>query len=383
MKPHNHQDAPKNRRTSRRGFIKKAALTGVASGFLGFPAVMRAHAAAPLKVKIQTAWASGNLGYLKFQDLCQSIAEVTEGKILFEGYQAGTVVETTRLFEAVKSGILDAMHCFDGYWTGIMPEATFLTSYPFGLDRPDQWETWHYELGGNAIAQEAYGRYNMHYIGPIQHGDNLIHSRLPLQSFEDFMGKRIRFPSGIIADIFRSAGVSTALLPSAEIYPALSKGDIDATDYVGAAINYELGLGEIAKFIIMGPPSTPCLHQAVDLMSIAFNLHTWRRIPSHFQKLITMAVRKHSYDQYAAIQAADMIALAKMQQDQGVQIIRLTDHDVAKFKRFAPPVWLKYAQQSALAMRAFKSQLELMKSAKLRYISVYDLVDLDGKPLIF
>ncbi len=371
------------RRITRRSFIKKAVLPGAAAGALGFPAIMRASAAAPLKIRIQTVWGSGNLGYFKFQELCQSIAEVTDGKILFEGFQGGTVVETSRMFEAVKSGILDAMHCFDSYWTGILPVATFLTSYPFGLDRPDQWETWHNELGGNAIAQEAYGRHNMHYIGPIQHGDNLIHSRIPLRSFEDFINKRIRFPSGIIADVFRLAGVSTVLLPSSEIYPALANGDIDAADYVSAAVNYELGLGDIAKFIIMGPPATPCLHQPVDSMSIEMNLHAWRKIPQHFQKLIEMAVKKHSYEQYAAIQAADMIALAKMQQELQVEIIRLTDEDVAKFKRFAPPIWLKWAQKSTLAMRAFKSQLEFMKSAKLNYISDHEMIDLKGRPLIF
>jgi hypothetical protein len=49
---------------------------------------------------------------------------------------------------------------------------------------------------------------------------------------------------------------------------------------VGAAVNYNLGFGEIAKYIVMGPPSTPCLHQPVDLMSIEVNMNTWNKIPS-------------------------------------------------------------------------------------------------------
>ena len=97
----------------------------------------------------------------------------------------------------------------------------------------------------------------MMYLGPIQHDDNLIHSKVPIRSFEDFKGKKIRYPGGIIADIYRAAGVSTVLLPGGEVYPALEKGVIDASDFVGWAVNYNLGFAEIAKYIILGPPSTP------------------------------------------------------------------------------------------------------------------------------
>ena len=116
------------------------------------------------------------------------------------------------------------------------------------MDRPDQWETWFTSLGGKEIAREAYAAHNIHWIGPIQHDDNIIHSKVPIRSFEDYQGKKIRFPGGMIADIFRAAGVSTVLLPGGEVYPALEKGVIDGADFVGAAINYNLGFGEVAKY---------------------------------------------------------------------------------------------------------------------------------------
>ncbi len=184
------------------------------------------------------------------------------------------------------------------------------------------------------------------WIGPIQHDDNLIHSKVPIRSFEDFKGKKIRYPGGIIADIYRSAGVATVLLPGGEVYPALEKGVIDGADFVGAAINYNLGYGEIAKYIIMGPPSTPCLHQPVDLMSVEVNMNSWKKIPPHLQMLFEAAVSKHSYDQYTAIQAADIVAFEKFQKEQGVEVIRLKDSDIEKFKKFAPALWVKWAKKS-------------------------------------
>jgi TRAP-type mannitol/chloroaromatic compound transport system substrate-binding protein len=377
------QNDTQEENTSRRGFLKKAAVAGAAAGALGFPAVMRVSAAAPIALRVQTAWDAGTLGFVKFNDFCQEVGEASEGKILFKGLPAGAIVGTFEMFDAVKAGVFDAMHCFDVYWPGKIPVATFLSSYPFGLDRPDQWETWYNELGGKEFAREAYGRHNMHWIGPIQNDDNLIHSKVPIRTFEDFKDKRIRYPGGIIADIYRTAGVSTVLLPGGEVFPALEKGLIDAADYVGAAINYNLGFGEIAKYIIMGPPSTPCLHQPVDLMSLNVNMRTWEKIPSHFQTLIEAMVKKHSYDQYAAIQAADIEAFEKLQTEQGVEVIRLKETDIDKFRKFAPQMWVKWAKKSPLAMKAFKSQLEFMKSVKMGYMTDADMVDLKGRKLVF
>jgi len=206
---------------------------------------------------------------------------------------------------------------------------------------------------------------------------------VPIRSFEDFKGKKIRYPGGIIADIYRAAGVSTVLLPGGEVYPALEKGVIDASDYVGAAINYNLGFGEIAKYIIMGPPSTPCLHQPVDIMSIEVNMNTWKKIPKVLQQLFEAMIDKHSYDHYTAIQKADLIAFDKFVNEQHVEIIRLKDSDIEKFKRFAPELWVKWAKKHPLAMKAFKSQLEYMKSIKIGYITDKDMVDSNGKKLDF
>lgn len=368
-------------KTSRRNFLKAAAVAG-AAGAMGFPAVMRAHAAETIKIKIQTAWDAGTLGFTKFKEFCQMVGDMTENKVVFEGFPAGAIVGTFEMFDAVKAGVFDAMHCFDVYWPGKIPAATFLSSYPFGMDRPDQWDTWYRALGGIDIARQAYGEHNMHWIGPIQHDDNLIHSKVPIRSFEDFKGKKIRYPGGIIADIYRAAGVSTVLLPGGEVYPALEKGVIDGADFVGAAINYNLGFGEIAKYIIMGPPSTPCLHQPVDLMSVSINTNTWQKIPKHFQQLIEAAVYKHSYDQYTSIQAADIVAFDKFKA-QGVEVIRLKEEDIAKFRKFAPEMWVKWAKKHPLAMKAFKSQFEFMKSVKVGYITDADMVDVNGKKLEF
>jgi TRAP-type mannitol/chloroaromatic compound transport system substrate-binding protein len=361
--------------TSRRGLFKAAAVAGATTA-LGFPAVVRAQA--PVKWRIQTAWQPGTAGYRQFQKFCANVKELSEGQLQFQPLPEAAIVGTFEMFEAVKGGVLDAMHCFSNYWPGRMPVSPFLSSYPLGLDRPDQWETWYYELGGLQIARKAYRTHNMFFVGPIQHDLNLIHSKVPIRSFEEFKGKRIRYPGGMISEIFAHAGVSTVILPGGEVYQALERGLLDASDYTGPAVNYDLGFAEVAKYIILGPPSTPCLHQPVDLMDLTVNMSKWTALSKHQQEIVIAATRHHSWDQYAYIQKENIAAWEKFKA-RGVQVIRLSEDDIQKFRRYAIPMWFKWAKRDPLAKEAFASQLAFMRSINVGYVPDSMLVDTDGK----
>ena len=364
--------------TSRRGFLKAAALGGAAAATAGFPAIVKAQA--PIKWKVQTAWDAGTVGFTAFKAFCDNVKELSEGKLEFTPFPAGAIVGTFEMFEAVKAGIFDAMHVFTLYWAGKMPVTAFLSSYPLGLDTPAQWETWYYGLGGLDIARRAFAKHGIYYVGPIQHDMNIIHLKVPIRSFEEFKGKKLRYPGGMIAEIYASAGVATVLLPGGEVYPALEKGVIDGADFVGPAVNYNLGFAEVAKYILIGPPSTPCLHQPVDLMDLTVNMGKWNALPKHLQEVVAAAVREHSWNQYAMIQKEDIAAWDKFKA-KGVEIIRLKDSDIEKFRKFAIPMWFKWAKKDPFATEAFASQLAYMKTISVGYVSDSDLVGLDGKKL--
>jgi TRAP-type mannitol/chloroaromatic compound transport system substrate-binding protein len=361
--------------SSRRAFIGAAGVAG-GTAAMAFPAVARAQA--PIRWRVQSAWQPGTAGYAAFQKFCAHVKDISEGKLVFQPFPEHGIVNTFELFNAVRGGVLDAMHCFSNYWFSVMPVSAFLSSYPLGLDRPDQWETWYYELGGLQIARKAYRAHNMFFVGPIQHDLNLIHSKVPIRSFEEFKGKRIRYPGGMIAEIFSHAGVSTVILAGGEVYQALERGLIDASDYTGPAVNWDLHFADVAKYIIMGPSSTPCLHQPVDLMDLTVNLAKWTALSKHLQDLVVAATRQHSWDQYAAIQKANLAAWDRYKAA-GVQVIRLSEDDIQKFRRHAIPMWFRWAKRDPLAKEAFASQLAFMRSINVGYVPDSMLVDVDGK----
>ena len=352
-----------------------AAAAG-STALVGFPAVVASQAT--VRWRVQSAWQPATPGYTAFQRYCANVKLLSEGKLEFQPFPASGIVGTFEMFDAVKDGRLDAMHCFSNYWVNQLPATAFFSSYPLALDRPDQWETWFYGLGGLELARKAYRPHNMFFVGMIQHDLNLIHSKIPIRSFEEFKGKRIRFPGGMIAEIFSYAGVSTVILAGGDVKGALEKGVLDASDYTGPAQNYDLGFSAVTKYIIMGPTTTPCLHQPVDLMDLTVNLGKWNALSKHLQEMVIAATRQHSTDQYAFIQKANIAAWEKYKAD-GVQIIRLSEADIQKFRRYAIPMWFKWAKADPLAREAFASQLAFMKTFNVGYITDSMLVDVDGK----
>src|SRR3546814_17472904 len=84
------------------------------------------------------------------------------------------------------------------------------------LRNPHEWDVFFYSLGGLEIARELVAAVGMHYVGPIQHGANIIHSKVPIRSIEDFRGRKMRVPGGMVAELFQAAGAKTTLLTGGE-----------------------------------------------------------------------------------------------------------------------------------------------------------------------
>jgi TRAP-type mannitol/chloroaromatic compound transport system substrate-binding protein len=368
----------------RRDLLKAAlvagsgALVGCTNGKDGGPE--KAPAVPAIHWRVQSAWDAGTLGFNLLRELCASIKELTQGRLELEPFAAGALADTFEMLGALRSGKLDAINSFPGYFVKEIPACAFFTSYPLGMDRPDHWETWFYQLGGLELARRAFAEHGGFFVGPIQHDLNIIHSRVPIRSFEDFAGKRIRLPGGIISEVFEAAGVKTMTVAGADIYPKLESQEIDAAEFVGPAIDYDLGFGKVAKYVILGPPSTPSLHQPVDLWALIVATSKWNALPKHLQDLVVVATRQYSWSFYASIQKANLAAWERYR-DAGVTVIRLTEADVAKFRKVAIPFWFKWARKDVLTREAFGSQLAFMKSQGIAYLTDAELVDADGKKL--
>ena len=349
----------------RRQFLKSAAAG--ATLIAGAPFIGNAQAAKTTTWKIQTSW-PGGIGLDIFKNWCDSIIEKTGGELAFKPFGAKDVVGEFQLFDAVKNGVLDAMNPFTLYWAGRMPVAVFLSSYPLGLRNPHEWDVFYYGLGGLELAREVFGKMGLYYVGPIHHGPNIIHSKVPIRSIDDFRGRKMRLPGGMVAEVFQAAGAKTTLLPGSEIFPALEKGTIDVADYVGPAINYALGFHQVTKYISMGPPGFMSIYQPVDLMDLTVSQKSWDALSKNMKQFVEMEVHVYSDMHHAKIQVADQKAWKKFT-EAGTEITRLSQDDVEAFTKLSVPLWYKWANKDKYAAKAFKIQLDYMMSGSLGYVT--------------
>ncbi len=356
--------------SGRRSFLRKATGAAVAVGsaaVIGAPMIGNAQAAETTTWKIQTSW-PGGVGLEIFKDWCNGIIEKTGGELAFQPFGAKDVVGEFQLFDAVKNGVIDAMNPFTLYWAGRMPSAVFLSSYPLGLRNPHEWDVFFYGLGGLEMARSLFAKQGLYYVGPIHHGPNIIHSKVPIRSIDDFKGRKMRLPGGIVAELFQAAGAKTTLLPGSEIFPALEKGTIDVADYVGPAINHALGFHQVTDFISMGPPGFMSIYQPVDLMDLTVGQRSWDNLSPAMKRFVESEVHVYSDIHHAKIQKADQDAWKKFE-EAGTIITRLSASDVEAFTKIAVPLWYKWANKDTDAAKIFKVQLDYMKSGSLGYVT--------------
>jgi len=309
---------------------------------------------------VQEAYPAGLSGYRIFQRWAGTLAAMSDGRIDLKTYPEGGIVGTFDAFDAAQTGILDGWISWPQYFPGKHAVAVYASSYPYGLDMAWQWETWYYNLGGIELLREDYPRFNQYYVAPIQTGPNYAHCVKPLRTFEDWNGLKCRYPGGMIAEIYQKAGASVIILPGGEIYTAMATGVIEFGEYIGIAMNKELGLHEVGKYII-GPGQ---MHQPVDVQAFVMNLDAWNALPDDIQTMLTIGSRDLSWSLHTNIMSADLVALKWMVDVYGCEYLELPSAERAKFRKISVELWKKWAKDD-ISTRAVESQVVLMDAIGL------------------
>lgn len=366
--------AKKPESNDRRKFLKTAAAAGAAvaaSSAVG-PFIQTAKAKTTVW-KMQSTWDAGTSGYTLFESWCKSFKEKSGGELDIKPFPAKSVAaDNNALFEAVKTGVLQGMNAFTLYWAGKIPASVFLSSYPMGPDQPAQWDIMFDALGMKELARNIYAKHGLFYVGHVQHDANIIHSKKPVTSLADFKGMKLRVPGGMVAEVFQSFGASTVSLPGSDIFPALEKGTIDAADYVGPAVNWDLGFAQVTKYILFGPPGVMSLYQPVDLMEVSCNLGAWKRLSPEMQALMEEQVKVFSSEHFLGIQKRNVEALAKFK-EAGSEISRLSPEDAVQFRKNAIPIWYNWGKKSPEAAEVLQFQIDFMLNPLMGYLTPEDI----------
>ncbi|WP_186396411.1 TRAP transporter substrate-binding protein DctP [Stappia sp. TSB10GB4] len=338
---------------SRRRFLAASAIGG---GVLAMPAVARAQEA--VEWRMQALWDGGTTPFEFEKAFVARVAELTDGKFDIKLFSAGQLVPAAQAFDAVRSGAFQMMKTFDGYEAGKIPAFAFTSTIPFGFPEADQYEAWFYELGGLDMAREAYGKAGLSYIAPTVYGEEPMHSTVKIESIAEMAGKKGRFV-GLASAVMGDLGVAVAPMATADVYSGLEKGLIDFADRGDLTANFEAGLGEVAKFIIL-----PGVHQPTTATSYVANTAAFEALPASFKAALAVAAREISGSLRQRILVQDTLVLDKYRA-QGVEVIHLDPADIAEARVKAVASWTTATKGDALATRIVESQTAFMQSLGL------------------
>ena len=158
-----------------------------------------------------------------------------------------------------------------------------------------------------------------------------------INSPEDLDGLKMRF-FGLGGKVMQKLGVATSLLPGGEIFPALEKGAIDATEFSMPAIDARLGFHKLVKFNYF-----PGWHQQATVFELLVNKDVWNGASDQHKAIIENACKASMADSFAEGEAIQHAALIDNIENNGVSIKTWNDEMLSTFRS----TWEEVAAEEA------------------------------------
>jgi len=336
----------------RRKFLKGAALAGAGSLALASPAVAGSHAKT---MTIVSTWPRDFPGLgISAQRLAARIAQLSDGALNVEYFAAGERVGAFDSFDEVASGNSQAYIAADYYWIGKHPAYAYFTAVPFGMTTVE-WNAWIKFAGGQELWDEVADQYGLKALPCGATGTQAGGwFNKEIESPEDWKGLKMRIP-GLGGTVLSKLGVSTISLPGGQIYENLVSGSIDATEWVGPYNDYFMKFYEAAKFYYTGG-----MHEPGGGLAFGMNKSWWSSLSDWEQAVIEAACYEEHAAQFEETMAKNGEYLAKLVNEQGVQIRAFNDDIWDAFGDAAAEVFEETRAHSALATKvddAFQKSL--------------------------
>ena len=252
---------------------------------------------------------------------------MSDNKLRMKIYEPGKLVAPPEILGAVSSGKVNSGYATAGYWQGKMPAAALFSAVPFGPEA-GEYLAWMYYGNGLKLYQEMYdnGGYNVKVLPcAIISPETSGWFKKPINKPEDLKGLNMRF-FGLGASVMEKMGVSTSQLPGGEIFGALEKGAIDASEFSQPAIDQRLGLHKIAKYNYF-----PGWHQQSTVFELLVNKDAWADMSPSNQAILENTCKASMTNSIAEGEAMQFDVMANAKKN-GVEIRYWSDEMLAAFK---------------------------------------------------
>lgn len=272
------------------------------------------------------------------------IKKISNSKFEIEFHEPGTLVPPLAMFEAVRSGTIQAAFSTPALWADKSPAFQLFSSIPFGPG-PREYLAWFYGGGGRELFEGLYDKYDMHGLlcGMVSPGSSGWF-KLPIQKIEDLKGLRMGI-IGLGGKVMEKFGVIPEVLLNGDVYVALQSGAIDAAEFSQPATDFSLGLHQVANHIYF-----PGWHQPATFYDLMINKKSWDSLPGEAKAQIESVCGDNVRYGLAEADSRQFAALKKMT-EMGIQIEVWPKEIMQSFQN----AWADVAREQSRGDKNFKS----------------------------
>ncbi|EMP54645.1 TRAP-type mannitol/chloroaromatic compound transport system, periplasmic component [Marinobacter santoriniensis NKSG1] len=304
--------------------------------------------------------------------VADNLTTASDGSIQVRVYEPGKLVPPFDILDSVSDGKVAAGYTWIGYDQGKVPAVPLFAAVPFGM-KPWAYIGWYYYGGGEQMLQDVYANkgYNVHaqlcgIIGPETAG----WYKNKITSLDDYKGMKIRF-AGLGGKVLEKLGASVTMMPGGELYQALEKGTIDATEFSMPAIDQILGFDQIVKYNLF-----PGWHQPFTAQYMLINNDEWAKATKAQKALVEASCTAATTRGLAEGEYKNGKVLAGFQAE-GVHADQIPREVLEKLKSVTQEVLKEEAAKDADFKKVYESQQEFMKTYKIWDQRAYLPADMD------
>lgn len=296
----------------------------------------------------------------------ETLEQASNGRVILDIFEPGLLIPPFSITEGVRDGKISAGYTWLGYDQGRIPATPLISAVPFGME-PWEYTAWYFQDEGKMLTEELYRPHNIH---PILCGlispETAGWFRFKIETLDDIRGLKIRF-AGLGGKVMERLGASVTMLPGGEIFQALEKGAIDATEFSIPAVDQTLGFDKVAKFNYF-----PGWHQTFTAFHLVVNRDVWSGTSVNDQALIEMACTAGVTRNLARSEGMQGAVIEGFPA-KGVTPIKFSNDILRQLQQITLEVLADEARKDPDFDRIYKSQLAFLKT----YKSWKDLAFLD------
>ncbi|BAF69903.1 TRAP transporter substrate-binding protein [Nitratiruptor sp. SB155-2] len=259
-----------------------------------------------ITIKLATSWpAHFPIMGEGVEEFAKRVEQASDGEVQIKVFAKNLLVPALQVFDACSAGQIEAFHSGPYYWKGKNSAFSLFGGFPFGFTSTEM-NAWMNYGNGLHLWRELYAKYNLY---PLLGGNTDVQMggwfRKEIHTLKDLKGLKMRIP-GLGGEVMAKLGINPILLPAGEIFTALDRGTIDATEWVGPALDMKMGFYKVAKYYYSG------FHEPGSVLELTFNKKFWESLPKDIHHLIDSLAQELNAKMIYRFQHENAKALTKL-----------------------------------------------------------------------